>query len=255
MWTSLNGSRRYCPPSHTTYGACPESIQPFWISQPVCGLDVTWQPVRGDLAVHPWTLFRGASQSAVRRRWLSLCTVGPSHSHWPREQISESASMRLPILHLSCRLSLAKHHITEVFQHPYSPNLDPLDFWFSPKLKSPLKFEEICECDRPAVHKLSQRRLTADWLAPRESDCSRMHSKVSSDWLPNYIKATRPVLQIFKMAGYFPDSPHIHVLPLCICFFANYTEALCKILQINAGTQVTSGTNLNTLRFIFVCLI
>jgi len=34
-----------------------------------------------------------------------------------------------------------------------------------------------------------------------------MHSKVSSDWLPSYIKATRPVLEIFKMAGYTPDSP------------------------------------------------
>ena len=55
-----------------------------------------------------------------------------------------------------------------------------------------------CECDGHTVHKFSQRRLTADWLAPRESDCSRMHSKVSSDWLPSYIKATRPVLEIFK---------------------------------------------------------
>jgi hypothetical protein len=34
-----------------------------------------------------------------------------------------------------------------------------------------------------------------------------MHSKVSSDWLPSYIKAMRPVLEIFKMAGYFADSP------------------------------------------------
>jgi hypothetical protein len=64
-----------------------------------------------------------------------------------------------------------------------------------------------CECDGYTLHKLSQRRLTADLLAPRESDCSRMHSKVFSDGLPNYIKATRPVLEIFKMAGYFPDSP------------------------------------------------
>ena len=40
-----------------------------------------------------------------------------------------------------------------------------------------------CECDGHTVHKLSQRRLAADWLVPRESDCSRMHSKVSSDWL------------------------------------------------------------------------
>jgi len=67
--------------------------------------------------------------------------------------------------------------------------------------------EEICECDRHTVHKLSQRRLTADWLAPQEKDCSRMHSKVYSDWLPSYIKATRPVLEIFKMAAYFPDIP------------------------------------------------
>jgi len=36
-----------------------------------------------------------------------------------------------------------------------------------------------------------------------------MHSKVSSDWLPSYIKTTQPVLEIFKMAGYFPDRPRI----------------------------------------------
>jgi len=47
-----------------------------------------------------------------------------------------------------------------------------------------------CEDDGHTVHKLSQRHLTADLLAPQESDCSQMRSKVSSDWLPNYIKAT-----------------------------------------------------------------
>jgi hypothetical protein len=40
------------------------------------------------------------------------------------------------------------------------------------------------ECDGHTVHKLSQRRLTADLLAPRESDCSWMRSKVFPDWLP-----------------------------------------------------------------------
>jgi hypothetical protein len=54
-----------------------------------------------------------------------------------------------------------------------------------PKDGIAFKREEICECDSPAVHKLSQRRLTADWLDPRESDCWRMPSKVSSDWLPS----------------------------------------------------------------------
>jgi hypothetical protein len=33
-----------------------------------------------------------------------------------------------------------------------------------------------------------------------------MRSKVSSDWLPRYTEATRSVIEIFKMAGYFPDS-------------------------------------------------
>ena len=73
--------------------------------------------------------------------------------------------------------------------------------------------EEISEYEYHKVHKLSQRRLTADWLALRKSDCSRMRSKVSSDWLPSYIKATRPFLEIFKMAGYFPDSPRTSFFP------------------------------------------
>jgi hypothetical protein len=76
-----------------------------------------------------------------------------------------------------------------------------------PKAKIAVEREAICECDGHTVHKLCQRRLAADWLAPRKSDCSRMNSKVSSDWLPRYSKATRPVLEILKKAGYFPDSP------------------------------------------------
>jgi len=60
-----------------------------------------------------------------------------------------------------------------------------------------------CECDNHTVHKLNQRRFTADLLAPRDSDCSRMRNKFSSGWLPSYTK----VLEIFKMAGYFSDRP------------------------------------------------
>ena len=74
----------------------------------------------------------------------------------------------------------------------------------------------IVECDGHTVHKLSQRRLTAEWLVPQDSDCSWMHSKVFSDWLPSYIKATRSVLEIFKMAGCFPDSLRILVSEMYI---------------------------------------
>jgi len=34
---------------------------------------------------------------------------------------------------------LAKHHITQVCQPPYSPDFAPCHFWLFPKLKSPLK--------------------------------------------------------------------------------------------------------------------
>jgi len=52
------------------------------------------------------SLSRGASQSAVRSRWLSLCTVWPSYSQWPSEHISFITTIRLPILQLLCRLYL-----------------------------------------------------------------------------------------------------------------------------------------------------
>jgi hypothetical protein len=33
----------------------------------------------------------------------------------------------------------AKHHITQVYQPPYTPHLSPCNFWLFQKLKSPLK--------------------------------------------------------------------------------------------------------------------
>ena len=133
--------------------------------------------------------------------WQSL-------SQWPREQITFITTMRLPILQLLCGLLfLAKRHITHVCQPPLQPRFDSLRLLAFPKAKIAFEREEICEYDGHTVHKLNQRRLTADWLAPRESYCSRMDSKVSSECLPSYIKATQPVLETFKMARYFQDSP------------------------------------------------
>jgi len=94
------------------YEGCPESIQPFWISRepvawPWCNLAASrrrlycasvnshspvglasrqWDAVDWAcvLCGRPWTVthYRGASQSAVKRRWLSFCTVWPSvNSH------------------------------------------------------------------------------------------------------------------------------------------------------------------------------
>jgi len=104
----------------------------------------------------------------------------------------------------------ASHH--PGLSAPLQPKFGSLRLSVFPKAKIAVEREEICECDGHTAHKLSQRCLTAERLAPRESDCSRRRSKVSSDWLPRYIKTTRPVLEIFKMAGYSPTAV-VHVRP------------------------------------------
>ena len=65
---------------------------------------------------------------------------------------------------------LAKHRVTQVCQPPLQPRFGSLRLWVFPKAKIAVENKEICECDSHTVHKLSQQRLTADWLAPRESD-------------------------------------------------------------------------------------
>ena len=66
----------------------------FWISRkrgawPWCNLAASQ---RRPYSVPSWTLSRGASQSAVRRRWLSLCIFWPSYS-----QISPLSTAILPL--------------------------------------------------------------------------------------------------------------------------------------------------------------
>ena len=86
-------------------------------------------------------------------------------------------TMHLPILQLSCRLFfLAKLRITQVYETRFC-SMRLLVFH---KSKIAVERKKICEFDRHTVHKFSQRRLTADWLSPRKSDCSRMRSKISS---------------------------------------------------------------------------
>ena len=88
------------------YEACPESIQPFWISREL--FSWPWS----NLAVSQRTPYCASVNShspvgLVSRQWDavdSLYTVWQSHSQWPSEQIRESASTRLPILQLSYRL-------------------------------------------------------------------------------------------------------------------------------------------------------
>ena len=134
--------------------------------------------------------------------------------------MTERADQRIYINAPAHSTALVQAFLDKTSHHPglsapLQPRFVSLRLLGFPKAKIAVKSEGICECDGYTVHKLSQRCLTAYWLALQESDCSRMNSKVSSDWLPSYNKVTRPVLEIFKMAEYFPNSPRIDVNRKC----------------------------------------
>jgi hypothetical protein len=198
----------------TTHMGCPASIRPFWISRepvawPWCNM------AAGHRRPYCASMNSHSPMGLVSRQWDAIdwaCVLCDRHVHNDRASRCFITTMRLPILQLSFRL---------LWQSITSPrSVSPLQPRFGsllgfPKAKILIEREVICECDGHTVHKLGQQRLTADWLAPWDSDCSWTHSKVSSDRLPCYIKATRPVLEIFKMDGYVPDSPRICHLLLC----------------------------------------
>jgi hypothetical protein len=57
---------------------------------------------------------------------------------------------------------LANHHITQVLSDPLQPRFGSLRLLAFPKAKITVEREEIFESNSLTVHKLSQRRLTAD---------------------------------------------------------------------------------------------
>jgi hypothetical protein len=63
----------------------------------------------------------------------------------------------------------ASHH--PGLSTPLQPRFGSLRLLAFPKAKIAIERGEICECDSHTVHKLSQQCLTANCLAPRESDC------------------------------------------------------------------------------------
>ena len=113
------------------------------------GFDVTWQPARGELMrTSKQSLYRGISQTAVRRCWLSLWNVWLSQSHWLGKQINFN-TMSLPILQHSCRLfffgAKASHH--PGLSANLQPRFGPLRLLAFPKATIAFERGEICECD------------------------------------------------------------------------------------------------------------
>ena len=145
------------------------------------GLDVTWQPVRGDLTAYPWTVTLLWGYSVGRDTPLTELVYCVTAAF----TLTESAD-QLPSRQCACPFySSRAGFFGKMSCHPglsaaLQPRFGSLRLLAFPKAKIAIEREEIRECDGHMVHKLSQWRLTADWLAPQDSDCSWMHSKVSS---------------------------------------------------------------------------
>ena len=191
------------------YKVCPESIQPFWIPRE----PVAW----------PWCNLAAGQRKSYCASMNSHSPVGLVSRQWnavdwtcvlcDHRIYNDRASRSANLYQCACPFYSSRAGFNSKTSHyrgvsaPLQPRFGSLRLLGFLKAKIAVESEEISECDGHTVHTLSQRRLTADWLDPRDSDCSRKHSKVSSDGLPSYIKATLPVLEIFEMVGYVPDRP------------------------------------------------
>jgi hypothetical protein len=179
------------------YEGCSECIQPFWISRepvswPWCNLEASqrrsycpsvnsYSPV--ELVSRQWDAVDWASVLCDRRIHNNRASRSASSQHCTCPFYSSHAGFILP--------NIASPRSAS----PPQSRFGSLWLLAFPKAKIAVEREKICKCDGHTVHKHSQLRFTTDCLAPRETDCSRIHSSVSSNWLPSYIKATRPVLK------------------------------------------------------------
>ena len=178
---------------HRGYEGCPESIKPFWISRKPVVLPSY------NLAASQRRHYCASVQShspvgLVRLQWDAVdwtCVLCDRRIHNDRESRSVSSRQCACPFYSSYGgfFGQTSHHPGP--SAPLQPRFGSLRLLAFPKAKIAFEREKIFECNGHRVHKLSERRLTADWLAPRESDCSWMDSKISSAWLPSYIRTTR----------------------------------------------------------------
>ena len=126
------------------------------------GLDVTLQSVRGDLTAHPRTFSVGlVSGSETPLTEIVYCaTVAFKMTERADQRICINAPAHFTALLQAFWGGKTSHHpgLSSPLQTRFG-SLRLLDF---PKAKIAVEREETCECDGHKVHKLSQRRLTAD---------------------------------------------------------------------------------------------
>ena len=123
------------------YEGCPESILPFWISrEPIAG--PCWNMVASQMRPYCASVNSHCPVGLVSRQWDAVdwaCILCDLRIHNDRARSSASRGQCACSFYSSRAGFLAKRHITQVCQPPYSPDLIPFDLWLFPKLKSPLK--------------------------------------------------------------------------------------------------------------------
>ena len=166
------------------YESCPESSQPFWISRepiawPWCNSAASQMrpycasmnchfpvgPVRRPWDAVDWACVYCMTDTFAATEWADqlICINAPAHS----------------AAHVQAFFGKTLHH--PGLSAPLQPSFGSLWLLVFVKAKITIESEKICEYDSHTVYKLSQRRLTAEWLTPQESDHSQMRSKVSTD--------------------------------------------------------------------------
>jgi len=127
---------------------CPESNSPFWISREA----VMW----------PWCNLATSQRKPYCTSVNNHSTMGLVSRQWD--------AVDWACVPCDCRI-----HRSPLFPIKKIPSER---FTMGRRIDANLLIFSLghCECYGHTEHNLSQRRLTADWLAPRESGCSRMCS-------------------------------------------------------------------------------
>jgi len=128
------------------YEGCQESIQPFWITSrepvewPWCSLTA------GQRRPYCASVNNRSPVGLFSRQWDAVdwaCVLCDRRIH--SDRASRSANLHQCVCPFySSRAGFffgggPKHHVNQVCQPPYIPDLAPCDFWLFPKLKSLLK--------------------------------------------------------------------------------------------------------------------
>jgi hypothetical protein len=155
------------------YEACPDYIQPFWISRE----PVAW-PWRNLAASQKRSYCVSVNSHSpvglVSRQWDAVdwaCVLCDNRIH--SDRASRSANLHqcaCPFYNFRAGCFFwggggkTSHH--PGLSAPLEHRIGSIRLLVFPKAKTAVESGEICECEGHTVHKLTQRLLIADWLAP-----------------------------------------------------------------------------------------